>query len=169
VSPSEEWYAVIDHEIEYGDMYLQPIAPRTVDLLRRMYRRGYGIHIVTARGHFGPLRYKIREITKSQLIKDRIPYDSLNFTKDKVETALELSLDYMIDDHPKYHDPLTAAGINSFLLDAPYNMDHPEKYWPQGKRVKTVYDYCKIIMDTHGYPNKMTGAQRAHVVTETVR
>ena len=165
---AEEWYAVIDNEILHGDMYLQPINRRLVEEMRRFYNRGYNIHIITSRGNFGPLGEQIKQITKSGLIRDGVPYTTLNFTKDKVPVALELGLDYMVDDHPKYHDPLTAAGINSFLLDAPYNQEHPEKWHPHGNRVKDVFQYMKIIMDNHGRPGDMTPAQKAHVQPSTL-
>lgn len=160
---AEEWYAVIDNEILNGDMYLQPIDPKIVDGIKRMYTRGYGVHIVTARGNFGPLGETIKKITLSSVIKAGLPHDTVTFTKDKVEAALSLHIDYMVDDHPKYHDPLVEAGVNSFLLDAPYNQDHPEKFWPEGRRVHDVFEYMRLIMDKHLRPADLTPAQRAHL------
>jgi hypothetical protein len=147
---AEEWYAVIDNEILNGDMYHQPLDPERVALLNGLYDEGLGIHIVTARGNFGPLGETIKQITLDSIEQAGLKTTSVHFVPQKVETALALGLDYMVDDHQKYHDPMIEAGVNSFLLDAPWNQDHPEKYYPVGHRVKSLAHYVGIIRHEQG-------------------
>lgn len=154
----EEWIAVLDNEVLNGDMYHQPFDPEALRNIKRMYSRGYNIHIITARGSFGELGERIKQITKSEIIKQGLPYTTLNFSKDKVPLALALGLDYMIDDAPHNFTPLLEAGIDVFLLDERWNRDMTEVTWydrridrepgdPRGRRVASTMDFCNLVMN----------------------
>lgn len=158
----EDWIAVLDEAAISGDLYHQPVERWKVDLIRRMYNRGYGIHFITARGSFGDNGKIIEKHTRSNLISSGIPYDSLTFSRDKVTPALELGLDYMLDDSPSNFDLLTGAGINAYLQDERWNQDHLEEWYPFGNRIQFRV-YCSVIMDKHLRPADLTPAQRAHL------
>jgi hypothetical protein len=147
----EEWVAVLDNEVLNGSMYRQDIDPDIIDAIRKAYRLGYGIHILTARGSFGELGEEIKRITRSEIIRQGIPYNSLNFGKDKVPTAKALGLDYMLDDAPHNYLPLLEAGINTYLLDERWNRDLPEPWVEDGgRRVHSTVEFLDHIIKHHG-------------------
>ncbi len=160
----EEWVAVLDAEVLKDDgMYHTLIDPDVVHQVKRMYNRGYDIHIITARGQFGELGDRVKQITKSCIIRSGLPYTTLNFAKNKVPIAQALGIDYFLDDAPHNFDPLVEAGINAFLLDERWNRDHPEIFRPEGRRVHSLKEFCDMVMDRELRPHDLTPQQRAHV------
>lgn len=73
-------------------------------------------------------------------------YDEIHFTADKANVGL----DYMIDDKPENFWDLTAAGVDCYLLDRPWNQ-HVDA---GDKRVYSVREYAEIIIAKEGH--KMT-------------
>lgn len=148
----EEWVKVLDDEVLNPEgMYRQPFKEGVIEIINRMYHRGYGIHIITARGSFGDLGDKVRRITRSEIIKQGLHYTTLTFSKDKVPVAKDLDLDYMLDDAPHNVQPLLDAGINTYLLTERWNIDMDID---PARRVDSTFEFCKMIMDKHGlqYP-----------------
>lgn len=142
----EEWYAVLDAEIERGihGMYGRPVHRQVVEDMRRMYERGYEIHIVTARGQFGSKGAQIKRLTKRQLIAEQIPYTSLTFSDNKAKVIRELGLDYFIDDRDRYYLEAQEAGAEPYLLDAGWNRDFEV---PKDRRVYSTSEYIGKVMD----------------------
>lgn len=147
----EEWVAVIDRQVMRGSrgFYGSPIDPEAVALLKRLDSLGYENHIVTARGQFGTLGPVIKTLTREQVYRAGIPHESLTFTKEKGEVAAYLGLDYFIDDSlPNFWDVL-GAGVDTFLLDCPWNRDD-EIVVPEGRRLASAEEYVNLIIDRHG-------------------
>lgn len=159
----EEWVEVLDAEVDKGldGMYGRPVIPESVTAIRRLYSLGYEIHLITARGSFGAKGERIKELTRQQVIRAGIPNDGLHFAHDKVPICQELGIDYFIDDRPKYYEDLTKAGIACYLLDAPWNQDMDV---PVFKRVSNLTDFTNRVVLHHGDQNRLTNAQRQHVL-----
>jgi hypothetical protein len=166
----EEWVAVLDNEILSGDMYHQPFDPDALASVKKVYRNGYDVHIITARGSFGSsaqITNRIKRVTKSEIIKQGLPYTTLTFEKDKVPVAKRLDLDYMLDDAPHNFWPLLEAGVNVFLLDERWNREDttvtpyregniPAPGDPAGRRVFSTREYCDLILYRHGDKRRLT-------------
>lgn len=161
----EEWVAVLDAEVlNPKGMYCQPFQPGVVDSIKRLYNRGYEIHIVTARGSFGTnheIRERIKRITQSSIIREGLPHTTLNFAKEKVSVYKRLGLDYFLDDAPHNFQPMLEAGCNVFLLDERWNQNVDEEFYPFGRRVHSTEEYNQMIMDREQLerPNSMPMAE----------
>lgn len=67
--------------------------------------------------------YEVRRATKDALRGNRIAFDLLIFSSQKIELARELFCALSVEDNPFYAEEFAKAGILSLLLDAPYNRD----------------------------------------------
>jgi hypothetical protein len=145
----EEWYAALDAEVLKGldGMYGRPAKPEAVAQVKRAHLLGYNNYVITARGSFGTLGDRVKAITRSQVIRDNLPVNGVYFAKNKVAKALELNLDYMIDDAPHNFTDLYEAGVNVFLLDERWNRDFSV---PEGRRLYSVEEYVDLIARNEG-------------------
>jgi hypothetical protein len=165
----EEWYEVLDKEILRGmeGMYGLPLRPERVEQVRRLYTLGYGVHIITARGQFGKRTEMIKRLTRGQIVRSNMPYDSLTFAYDKADSARRLNLDYFLDDGPRNFDgvqPVVPQG--TYLLTKPWNIDHPVDPW---YRMDSLEDFVDLVVNRHGDLSQLTTAQRRHVYNVSVR
>jgi 5'(3')-deoxyribonucleotidase len=71
-----------------------------------------------------------------------VPRTSLAFTKDKVERAILIGVDYFIDDAVHNFQDLERAGVPVYLQSAPHNLDF---YTPQ--RVESVREFADMILE----------------------
>lgn len=148
----EEWVAALDaeaHKPNGGILYGMGLKPGVLADIKFMYTHGYGIHILTARGSFGgneETKALIRMHTMNCLLHSGVPYDTISFGRDKVAKALELGIDYHIDDAPHNYDELDEAGVNVWMLNERWN-----KPWDDGRRrVTSLHQFCTMIYNTHG-------------------
>lgn len=156
----EEWVAVLDAEVDKGvhGMYGWPVKHTAADAIRKLYSMGYEVHIITARGQFGEKGETIKRLTRSQLLREKIPYTSLHFSREKHIEAEEIGLDYFIDDRPDYVEAVREVGVEAYLLDERWNQDHETDF-----RVYSTSEYVERILGRHGNQSVLTVEQRDHV------
>lgn len=173
----EDWVAVLDNEVLTGNMYHQPFDQDALESVKEIYSNGFNVHVITARGSFGSndeVRKKIRQVTKSEIIRQGLPFNSLLFAKDKVPVAKRLELDYMLDDAPHNFWPLLEAGVNVFLLDERWNREdtsvtpfvageYPKPGDPAGRRLFSTRQYGELILAQQGVQHVITPAQKHEV------
>jgi len=136
----QEWYDVLNQALLDGYLLEMGACPGALDALRALWLGGHGIHFVTARGFFqqGDL---IREHTKIWLDILGIAYDSLTFTQDKGEAAVDLALDVFIDDHIRNYDKVEEAGVNAYLVDRPWNQPPDHR-----RRVSGLDEFARRVL-----------------------
>lgn len=132
----EVWLEVMRTATLDGSLYTGDPYPGVVDALRSLKDAGHTLHIVTARGFFqhGDL---IRRHTIEWLADNEIPHDSLTFSKDKTLVRT----DAFVDDSFKNCTELSAAGITTWMVDAPHNQhdDFP-------LRVPSIIEFARDIL-----------------------
>lgn len=140
----EEWIEVIDNEVLKGPngMYGRPIKPGVAADLSRLIRRGAEVHIVTARGSFGSLGERIKELTVQQVISEKVPYTELHFANNKYQIIKSLGLDFFLDDRYDYYLDARKAGARSYLLDERWNRN--ERVF-RPNRLYTTRQYVDLI------------------------
>lgn len=142
----DEWVKVLDDEVLKGDggMYAAPLDEITKWQLHRLADVGIENHIVSARGSFGELGDRVKELTLRQIEREGLPVASVNFAKDKVPIVNKLGLDYFVDDAPHNYEALV-RGTNArvFLLDERWNQD---LVVPAGMRLYSVEEYVDLIL-----------------------
>lgn len=118
----------------YGeDLYSQDLWPMEgSDLgMRLALERGHEIHLVTHRGEkslgarFGTLRW---------LADFRVANTSVTFTRDKTIVPV----DAFVDDKPENFQDLLDFGVDSYLLDRPWNRHYD---CDPNRRVSSVVDF----------------------------
>lgn len=162
----DDWYEALNQEVLKGadGMYGRPLKPGVVDDLRRLYTKGYDVHIITARGSFGAFGERIKRLTVQQLIRENVPYMKLHFAPDKHQVIKDLGVNYMLDDRPKHYMEAESAGAETYLLDERWNQD----FWvPASRRLYTLRQYVDLIIDKHGDLSKMTERQKSRVFAES--
>jgi hypothetical protein len=145
----QDWYDALGTEIAKGleGMYGRPPKAESVAAIRKLYRLGYEVHLVTARGSFGKQGQLIKRMTRTQVIREEIPNDGLHFAKDKTKVIRDLGLDYFLDDRPVHYLEAVDAGADVYLLEERWNKDFDVPY---EKRVKTTAEYVDLIVKKHG-------------------
>lgn len=80
----------------------------------------------------------VYQATKEALRSNRIPFDLLILSSEKVELALALSCAFSLEDDPLYAREFAKTGILSLLLDTPYNKD-------VDKKVIRVFSWREVV------------------------
>jgi hypothetical protein len=147
----EQWLAALDVVTLNGDLLLNSGPDEdAARALRSLLFDGHEVHLITARGFLnqGAL---IKKHTIRWLERYAIPYKTLSFTRAKGPRAVELGLDYFIDDNEQnWLDVRRAlpwafpATPRSFLLDRPWNQGATT--FPR-ERVSSVQQYVDIIKE----------------------
>lgn len=149
----QAWYDAIDAEILKGTkgMYARPVKPGVRAQLLRLQRRGIEIHVVTARGQFGPLGHVIQQLTHAQIRNERLPVTQVHFAKDKLPVLQELALPgkktdlYYLDDRVNYIEDAWSWGFyNSYLLDERWNQD---AYVFEKNRVFSTRQFVDLVCE----------------------
>ncbi|WP_405057086.1 hypothetical protein OG474_30660 [Kribbella sp. NBC_01505] len=137
----EEWTAVIDAATVTGELYdaLPTFAGHAAVV--ELHDAGHEIHLVTARGCGWQHSRLVRYLTERWLREWQIPHHSLTFAKNKAPVAQRLGLEAFVDDRPKNYDELTAAGVDTYLLDSAHNQD-PDC---TRRRVLSMYEFADRI------------------------
>lgn len=132
----EDWLAVMEIATLDGTLYTGEPYPGAIEALHSLKDAGHTLHIVTARGFFahGDL---IRRHTVEWLRANDVPHDSLTFSKDKTF----IRVDAFVDDSWKNVSDLVAAGIPTWMVDAPHN-----KTTEYPHRVASVSEFASIIL-----------------------
>jgi hypothetical protein len=149
----QDWYDAIDAEIEKGHMgmYARPIKPGVRAQLLRLKRRNIEIHVLTARGSFGPLGERIKWLTQAQIINEDLPIDleNVHFAKKKLPVLFDILGDekktdlFYLDDRTNYIEEAWLAGFySSYLLDERWNQD---AYVFEKNRVYSTRQFIDIV------------------------
>jgi 5'(3')-deoxyribonucleotidase len=98
---------------------LEPI-PYMAEALRQLAAAGYRLHVVTVRPE------SVRGVTRRWLARQGVGIcvEEIHCVErglDKVEVARELGYVAFVEDNHTTAEALGAAGVRSYLLDAPYN------------------------------------------------
>lgn len=86
-----------------------------VDVLNRLREDGHTLHIVTWR----QVGQRSVHNTSDWLLREKIPYDTLTFAKDKTI----LPVDIFIEDNMDNYTSLCESGVRAVLMDRPWNHD----------------------------------------------
>lgn len=132
----EDWLAVMEAGTLDGRLYSGEPYPGAVEALSRLREAGHTIHLVTARGFFahGDL---IRRHTIEWLADNEIPHDSLTFSKDKTFVRT----DVFVDDSWRNVSDLVAAGVRTWMVDAPHNRSNEYHM-----RVPSVVEFVDAVL-----------------------
>ncbi len=131
---AEQERAVFDRFHKVDCLAVGPIAEAVaaVQALHSLFE----IHVVTARPP------ETRRLTVAWLRKHNVAYEKLDFSKDKHESPVDFRA--FIDDKRETAYELAKAGVQSFLLDYPWNQPAPVDP-PNVIRVKTWREARALI------------------------
>lgn len=147
---ADELWGMFHSDLDY--FYGQPLIPGALAQMRRLRAYGHRIHIVTARGShdsgmfYGISSDVIQGITRDQIRRSNVPLDSLTFAKDKAPVALELGVDWAIDDKPANVAELLEVGVSGALMDAVHNQDAAGFL-----RVFSVQEFADLVINSAGH------------------
>ena len=127
---------------EYLGWYSQdcPVRPFCIKTIQKLKKENE-IYIITARNEYGlpqKLYGTMQQMVKEWLAKNKIEYDRLIFTQDKLKECKENKVDIMIEDCPSIIEKLS-DDIKLFCFDADYNKK------VSGKNVIRVYSWYDIL------------------------
>lgn len=106
------------------------------EAIRRIRSFGHSIHIITDRA-FGATPKASQRATLEWLAEHDIPYDSLHFSADK--TIVET--DYFVEDKLENYDKLEAAGVETYLVNRPWNKEVGDKR----RRISGIAEFAHVI------------------------
>lgn len=135
---SEEFVQNLDESVDAGHMYWvgELYEPDMAQNLRDLRAAGHTLHFVTARLFGKQLCPEVA--TRYWLASEGLVYDTLTVSKDKnvVKT------DVFLEDNLKNYDLLEAAGVQSWLVNRPYNLQDDNR-----RRVNSVDEFTKLILE----------------------
>lgn len=99
-------------------------------------KMGHTVHIVTDRS-FGSNPDNSVMNTLMWLMAWGFEYDTIDFSADKTC----IPTDIFIEDKLENYDALTTAGVETYLVDRPWNQDPGDNR----NRIQSVWDYVEII------------------------
>lgn len=119
--------------------YVREFAPQ---IIRKLKKQGDEIHIITAR------RENERKWTTKWLKENRISYDKLIMTEEKLEYCIENNIDLMIEDNPNNIEKISTK-IPVLCYDNKYNK-HCE-----GKNITRCYGWYEIYREIGDMRNEI--------------
>lgn len=134
----EEFVQNLHDSVDAGFMYWQGelYEPTIRQNLLDLRAAGHTVHVVTART-FGVLRCS-REATEFFFKENDLVYDELLISNNKAE----IHTDLFIEDNLFNYDVLDAAGVTSYLLNRPYNVEIDNR-----RRVDSVDQFTQLILE----------------------
>jgi 5'(3')-deoxyribonucleotidase len=126
-----------------GELY-EPQIPQNLHDLRAA---GHTIHIVTHR--FSGKSSCAKEATRHWFDEKGLIYDTLTFAKDKTVVKTDVFLEDNLDNY----DLLEAAGVRSYLVNRPYNLQRDNR-----RRVNSVDEFSKLILEDTCYSSAFSAA-----------
>lgn len=120
------------HLFWQGELYEPQIAQNLTDL----HAAGHTIHVVTHR--FSGIQRSAEDATKHFFSENGLYFDTITFAKDK--TCVET--DVFIEDNIHNYDALERAGVQSYLVNRPYNLQKDSR-----RRVNSVNEFTKLVLD----------------------
>lgn len=115
-----------------GELYEATIPQNIADLTAA----GHENHLVTHR-FSGKIKCS-KQATEHFYASKGIKFDSITYSKDKTVVPV----DVFLEDNLANYDALEVAGITSYLINRPYNLQNDTR-----RRVKTVDEFTKIVLE----------------------
>ena len=133
----EEFLACLDEATDAGFLYWtgEICEPTIAQNLRDLKAAGHTIHVVTHR--FSGKTSCVQEATRQWFSNQDLIYDTLEFSGDKTIAKT----DVFLEDNLKNYDALDAAGIKSYLVNRPYNLENDSR-----RRVNSVNEFTNLIL-----------------------
>lgn len=146
---SEEFVQNLHDSVDSGHMYwVGELYESTMSQnLKDLRSAGHTIHFVTART-FGKTACP-EAATRHWLNSSDLVYDTLTISKDKTIVAT----DVFLEDNLKNYDLLDAAGVRSYLINRPYNLQKDDR-----RRVSSVDEFTKLILEDTCYSSASSAA-----------
>ena len=121
---------------KYGSPY-----PGSASQLWRLKDAGHTIVLITNRNFGDPA---LMEKHTVMWLQDWVfPYDELHF----VENKTTVDVDYHVDDHTDNYYAMRGRGVNSWLLNRPWNTDDLATF-----RVESLEEYVDYVLGCEGSP-----------------
>lgn len=135
---AQEFAQNLHESVDAGHMYWlgESYEPQLAHNLRELRSAGHSIHFVTART-FGRSACPEAATQHWLAVNDYI-YDTLTVSKDK----LAVKTDLFLEDNLANYDALEAAGVTSYLVNRPYNLQNDQR-----RRVDTVDEFTGLILE----------------------
>jgi uncharacterized HAD superfamily protein len=135
---SEEFVQNLHESVDARQMYWvgELYEPDMAQNLRDLRSAGHSIHFVTAR-LFGK-QLCPEAATKHWLESEDLVYDTLTVSKDKNA----VKTDVFLEDNLNNYDLLEAAGVQSWLVNRPYNLENDSR-----RRINSVDEFTKLILE----------------------
>lgn len=137
----QAWYDVLALATHSGWLYGGEPDPEALEIIYSLDRAGVEQHFITARGFLahGDL---IREQTQAMMVKHAIPHASLVFSRDKGADALAVNATHAIDDNVGNFLSLSEVGVDTYLMDRPWNASH---IVPSNRRITDLKQFARVI------------------------
>jgi hypothetical protein len=132
----EQWARFVHDGVDAQVIFCGPALDDAANQVRRVKEAGHSVHIITAR-FFGTDPEQSQRNTKLWLSEHDIPFDTLDFSKDKTTEPT----DFFLEDVIKNYDAVEAAGTLAYLVNRPWNMQQDHRH-----RVNSVKEYVDIIL-----------------------
>jgi hypothetical protein len=134
----EQWLEVVNTLVVPGGIYHAPPYPGVLESLAFLKAEGHDIHMVTARGFFdhGP---QIRQWTMDWMHDYGVP-GKLWFSQTKGEVATMIGATHAIDDRLKNVLDLVGAGVDTYLMTQPHNLNDDFR---EDRRVDSVSEFVR--------------------------
>lgn len=132
----EDWVNWCHKAADDGLLFGGEMLPGAVEASKRTKEMGHTNVIITDRT-FGATRDVSRRLTIENLTQSGFIYDEIHFDADKTAYGVDM----MVEDKWENFVDCTEAGIDCYLIDAPWNAHGG----PHPKRIKNISEYADII------------------------
>jgi hypothetical protein len=133
----EDFLQMCHDGADAGFVFSGPVRPGVKEAFDIIIGLGHEIIIITDRA-FGTTPEVSQQLTVEWLDFHELNYDELHFSGDKTVVPT----DYFIEDKLSNYDALVAAGVDTFLVDRPWNQtDLPDAR----RRVDGIREYARIL------------------------
>lgn len=128
----EKFLSVCDEAVDADFLFKSGLPDKGVRHLHSLHDKGHSIHIITSRS-FGK---RSPHNTADWLHEHCIPYDSLIMTHKKSMVRPDI----MIDDYEKNFVQMSKVGVDTWLLDQPWN-----QHVQTDKRVFSLEEFEYVV------------------------
>jgi hypothetical protein len=132
-----DWLNWCHKAADDGLLFSHPPFEGAVDAFRTVKRLGHTNVIITDRT-FGRTPEVSQKITRNWLGENRFEYDELWFDADKTK----YDVDMMVEDKLENYDALVDAGVDAYLIDAPWNR---VKGGDARQRIKDITEFADAV------------------------
>lgn len=128
---------LVDLEAKHAYALSDPL-PKAVEVMNRLYHSGHEIYVVTGRRNASEAMRWLDEAS--------IKYEDLYLTREKTKVLKSINADLFIDDMPFNVEDSSGAGIDTLLMDKPWNREVDENdYLTRVFGWEQIFDYIKKV------------------------